>query len=79
MPCHVLDTVKMDNEDEQIGVKIVRKSLEIPMRKIAENAGKDGSVIVENVRQAQKSKKNTNIGYDVLSDEYHGYGKRWRY
>ncbi len=65
-----LDSVKMSNEDEQIGVKIVRKSLEIPMVKIAENAGKDGSVVVENVRQMQKSKKNSNIGYDVLSDEF---------
>ncbi len=67
---YVLDTVKMANEDEQIGVKIVRKSLEIPMIKIAENAGKDGSVIVENVRQVQKSKKNKNMGYDVLRDEF---------
>jgi chaperonin GroEL len=65
-----LDSVKMSHEDEQIGVKIVRKSLEIPMVKIAENAGKDGSVIVENVRQTQISKKNTNIGYDVLTDEF---------
>ncbi|NMB54898.1 MAG: chaperonin GroEL [Leptolinea sp.] len=65
-----LDTLKMANEDEQIGVKIVRKSLEIPMVKIAENAGKDGSVIVENVRQEQKSKKNHNMGYDVLRDEF---------
>jgi chaperonin GroEL len=67
---YVLDTVKMANEDEQIGVKIVRRSLEIPMIKIAENAGKDGSVVVENVRQVQKSKKNKNMGYDVLRDEY---------
>jgi chaperonin GroEL len=67
---YVLDSVKMANEDEQIGVKIVRKSLEIPMIKIAENAGKDGSVIVENVRQVQKSKKNKNMGYDVLRDEF---------
>jgi chaperonin GroEL len=66
----VLDNVKMANEDEQIGVKIVRKALEIPMIKIAENAGKDGSVIVENVRQMQKSKKNKNMGYDVLTDEF---------
>ena len=40
------------------------------MRRITENAGKDGSVIVENVRQQQaKSKKHT-IGYNVLTDEY---------
>jgi chaperonin GroEL len=66
----VLDDVKMNNEDEQIGVNIVRKSLEVPMRKIAENAGKEGSVIVENVRQHQKAKKNDHIGYDVIKDEY---------
>jgi chaperonin GroEL len=66
----VLDGLKMDNEDEQIGVNIVRKSLEVPMRKITENAGKEGSVIVENVRQEQKTKKNPNFGYDVLKDEY---------
>ena len=54
----VLDDLKMDTEDEQIGVKIVRKALEMPMRKIVENAGKDGAVIVEGVRAAQKSQKN---------------------
>jgi chaperonin GroEL len=67
---HVLDGIKMDNEDEQIGVNIVRKALEVPMRKIAENAGKEGSVIIENVRQAQKSNKNVKFGYDVLTGEY---------
>ena len=40
----------------QIGVNIVRKSLEVPMRKIAENAGKDGSVIVENVRRLRRKR-----------------------
>ena len=48
-----LENVKMDVDDEQIGVNIVRKALEVPMRKIVENAGKEGSVIIENVRQAQ--------------------------
>jgi chaperonin GroEL len=61
---------KMANEDETIGVNIVRKALEVPMRKIAENAGKDGSVVVESVRQHQKSAKNKRIGYDVLSEQY---------
>jgi chaperonin GroEL len=65
-----LDAVKMDYEDEQIGVNIVRKALEVPMRRIAENAGKDGSVIVENVRQQQKSKKNKSFGYNVISDQF---------
>ncbi len=65
-----LDDLKFDSEDENIGVKIVRKALEMPMRKIAENAGKDGSVIVENVRAAQKTKKSDQIGYDVIRDDY---------
>jgi chaperonin GroEL len=65
-----LEGMKLDNEDEQIGVNIVRKSLEVPMRKIAENAGKDGSVIVENVRQTQKTKANKNLGYDVIKEEF---------
>ncbi len=65
-----LETLKMDTEDEQIGVNIVRKALIVPMRKIVENAGKEGSVIIENVRQAQKKEKDLNIGYDVLRDEY---------
>jgi len=66
----VLDDLKLDVEDEQIGVKIVRKALEMPMRKIVENAGKDGAVIVEGVRAAQKAKKNEKVGYDVIKDDY---------
>ena len=51
-----LDGLKMDNDDAQIGVNIVRKALEVPMRKIVENAGKEGSVVIENVRQARNAK-----------------------
>lgn len=65
-----LDGLKMESVDAQIGVKIVHDALEIPMRKIAENSGKDGSVVVENVRQAQKKEENKQIGYDVLTEEY---------
>lgn len=65
-----LDEMKMDNEDAQVGVNIVRKALEVPMRKIAENAGKDGSVILEAVRRTQKEEKNLNLGFNVLSEEY---------
>jgi len=67
---HVLESVKMENEDEQIGVNIVRKALEVPMRKISENAGKEGSVVIENVRKAQKDNNNPKFGYDVLTGEY---------
>jgi chaperonin GroEL len=56
--------------DVQTGVSILRRALEAPMRGIAENAGKDGAVVIEMVRRAQNEKDNANIGYDVLSDQY---------
>jgi chaperonin GroEL len=65
-----LDDFKMELRDEQTGVDIVRKALEAPMRMIAENAGRDGAVIVEEVRRRQKSKKNPNIGYDVIAEKF---------
>jgi len=65
-----LEGLKLDNEDSQLGVNIVRKSLEVPLRKIADNAGQDGSVILEGVRRAQKADSNVRIGYNVLSEEY---------
>jgi chaperonin GroEL len=65
-----LEGLKMDGEDAQIGVNIVRKSLEIPLRKIAENAGKDGSVVLETVRRTQKEKGNLHIGYNVITEDY---------
>jgi len=66
----VLDSVNMEFADEQTGVKILRKALEEPMRKIAENAGLDGAVVLEAVRRKQAEKDNKNIGYDVLQNEY---------
>ena len=57
-------------EDEQTGINIVRKALEVPMRKIVENAGKDGAVIVANIKAQQKSKHSSRIGYNVLTDKY---------
>ena len=65
-----LDKVKMDGEDETIGVNIVRKALEAPIRKLAENAGQDGAVIIENVRRLAKEQNNKNIGYNVITNEY---------
>jgi len=66
----VLDGVKMDSEDAQMGVNIVRRALEAPIRKLAANAGQDGSVIIDGVRREAAAKKNKNIGYNVLSGEY---------
>jgi chaperonin GroEL len=64
-----LDKVKAEG-DVQTGVNIFRRALEEPMRGIAGNAGKDGAVVIEMVRQAQKEQKNTNVGYDVIADSY---------
>ena len=65
-----LDGMKLDSDDGTTGVNIVRRALEMPMRRIAENAGFDGPVVVENVRQAQAKEKNTNIGFDILLEKY---------
>jgi len=62
--------LKLDSDDATTGVNIVRKALEMPMRRIAENAGFDGPVIVENVRQAQIKEKNTKFGFDILLEKY---------
>jgi len=62
--------LKMDDDDANIGVNIVRQALEKPMMGIVENAGKDGAVVVETVRRKQIEEKNNNIGFDVLKEEY---------
>ena len=56
--------------DEATGVAIVRRALEEPLRQIVENSGKDGAVILEDVRRQQKEKGNLNIGYDVLLEDF---------
>ena len=65
-----LDGLKLEGDDIKTGVNIVRKAMDVPMRRIAENAGYDGSVVVENVRQAQEKEKNKNVGFDVLEEKY---------
>ncbi len=65
-----LDKFEMTFPDEQTGVKILRKALEMPIRKIAENAGEDGAVILAEVRNQQKDEGNDHIGYDVMTDKY---------
>ncbi len=66
----VLDGLKLDSEDAQMGVNIVRRALEAPIRKLAANAGQDGSVIIDAVRREAVAKNNKNIGYNVLTGEY---------
>jgi chaperonin GroEL len=60
-----LEKLKLD-EDEQIGVNIVRRALEEPLRQIALNAGVEGAVVVARVR----SEKSENFGYNAATDEY---------
>ncbi|MCX7668758.1 MAG: chaperonin GroEL [Anaerolineae bacterium] len=52
------------------GVRILRKALTMPMATLAENAGYDGAVVVENVRREQKNKRNKRIGFDVMAEDY---------
>ncbi|MCU0497493.1 MAG: chaperonin GroEL [Anaerolineae bacterium] len=65
-----LKTAKLSNEDENTGINIMRRALEVPMRKIAQNAGEDGSVIIQEVRRLQKAKKNHRIGFNVMTGEF---------
>ena len=61
-----LESLKLEDEDEQIGVNIVRRALEEPLRKIAENAGKEGAVIVERI----KSEKGVNFGFNAATEVF---------
>lgn len=61
-----LDSVKGADFDEQTGINIVRRVLEDPLRTIAENAGVDGSIVVDKVR----SNPDPNFGYDAEKNEY---------
>ncbi|HFE66495.1 MAG TPA: molecular chaperone GroEL, partial [Chloroflexi bacterium] len=65
-----LDDVETPEGDETTGLGILRMALLAPMRKIAENAGKNGDVVIQNVRAAQEEAGDTRIGYDVMSGEY---------
>ncbi len=56
--------------DVLTGVKILRKALPMPMATLAENAGYDGAVIIENVRREQKAQNSPRIGFDVMSEDY---------
>ncbi|OGD67888.1 chaperonin GroL [Candidatus Berkelbacteria bacterium RIFCSPHIGHO2_12_FULL_36_9] len=60
-----LDNIQLDDEEEKIGIKILRRALEEPMRQIAFNAGKDGSVVIEQVKKLEKG-----MGYNAAKDEY---------
>ena len=60
-----LADLKLDSEDEMSGVQILSRSLEQPIRLIAENAGAEGSIVVDRVRKGEDG-----FGYNAQSDEY---------
>ncbi len=63
-----LDSVQLEG-DAATGIKILRRALEEPMRMIATNAGLDGAVVIEKVRELHKQGNKT-TGYDVLANDY---------
>ncbi len=67
---NALDKVTIDNEDEKIGLQILRRALEEPMRILARNAGEDGAVIVDAVRRHQAEKTDPTYGYNVMTGEF---------
>ncbi|MCI0534168.1 MAG: chaperonin GroEL [Verrucomicrobiales bacterium] len=61
----VLEGLKLPDEDEQIGVNIVKRAVEEPARALAENAGVEGSIVVQEVKR-----RKGNEGYNVVTNEY---------
>ncbi|MDR0303621.1 MAG: chaperonin GroEL [Chitinispirillales bacterium] len=62
---HVLDGVKVENDDQKLGIEIVRKAIEEPLRQIVANAGQEASVVVNEVR-----KNKGDFGYNAYTDKY---------
>ncbi len=59
-----LEKLKLD-EDQQIGVRLLKKALEAPLKQLAENAGYEGNIVVEKVKTLEKG-----MGFDVVSEQY---------
>jgi chaperonin GroEL len=61
-----LSDLKLENHDQKVGVDIIKRALEEPIRRIVNNTGLEGSVIVENV----KASKEANYGFDAAGEQY---------
>ena len=61
----VLEKIKLEG-DEQVGLNIVKRALEEPLRQIVKNAGKEGAEVISRL----KREKNSNIGYNAKTDVY---------
>jgi chaperonin GroEL len=60
-----LNNLEVTNEDEKIGIQIIKKAIEEPLRQICFNAGLEGSVVIKDILRSE-----TEIGYDVRNDQY---------
>ncbi len=60
-----LDNLEVDNDDQQTGVEIIRRALEAPLRQIALNAGYEGSIVVQRVKEGEG-----NFGFNAQTGEY---------
>ena len=61
-----LDKLKLEDADEQVGVNILKRALEEPMRQIAQNAGQEGAIVLAEVAKS----KNANFGFNAETEEY---------
>ncbi len=62
----ILDTLKPANDDQRVGINIVRRALQAPVRQIAENAGEDGAVVASKILES----KDDAFGYNAQTEEY---------
>ena len=62
---HLLETLKGDTEDETVGIQIIKRAIEEPLRQICINAGTEGAVVIEEVRKGL-----SDFGYDARTGEY---------
>jgi chaperonin GroEL len=70
LACEALSTDLGLTDDAALGVKIMRRALEEPLRQLVENAGQEGAVVIAEVRRRATAEGNPNLGYNVLSNEY---------
>lgn len=65
-----LEELKLDNEEEQVGVEIVKKALQAPLKQIVENAGGDGSIAIEKVKERFMKDKKPGFGFNALLERW---------
>ena len=63
-----LEGLKGENDDEQLGIEIVKRAIEEPLRQIVANAGKEGAVVVQKVKEGAKD-----FGYNARTDQYENF------